>query len=824
MVKKMIELKNIKKNYISKGGNVVNALKDINLTLPSFGMVFIVGKSGSGKSTLLNVIGGLDEINEGNVYFDGKEINLKNKKTSDLYRKKDIGFVFQEYNLLDNNTVFENIELAAKLCGKTDKDINKAISEVGLSEYSSHFSNELSGGQKQRVAIARAIVKQPKVILADEPTGNLDSSTSDEIFALLKSLSKRRLVLVVTHDIAASEKYADRIITVKDGLIEKDEERTSTKENFQEKQAVENEIYDKDLPFRTIVKQGLKNLGYKKGRTILTVCLLFLSVAVMLWSQMFIATDSQKIMARSLHKNGEDIVFLYQEQYLSEGTPPSGSVSTISAPLSHEGLNYISSVVKPQIGTNITPSLIRKVVEVSKMSDVTSLGFELYDGAIDSEEKNYAYLSDYTIDKYFELFNVSKVNYADYIGKEIVFSTAQTEETVILAGVFKTDYRKYYEWDYEREHFFLKANLTQEQSMKAYYCEDKAEIAFLKKDKLLDLYEKESRGLYIFNVNSFVRTSSGEKVFGAYTVTLESENKSVDLNKPYFLIREEVSKFYSDSGEVENYVLKPGEIILPIKLYRDLFEPDYRSGAIPEFLGKKITVSLSNYGETDKLTKTKELTLKGVAEETHSDSSQYIYINGDDGKNIRSYTLFCNQNFAIANISTLSKGQLTEFFEMLREKYEIATANIMSYSVYDLEDTFKLSSVILQIIAVIMFIVSLLLVINTVFVFVTSKTKEIGIMRAFGISGKSIIEIHLVKVIFIAIVSFVLTNITAVGLIALTGAAFSGPNSLYCSWIAYDGITVLLSILCNMIFPILFSLLPLNKINRMKPVDAIRSV
>lgn len=819
----MIELKNIKKNYISKGGNVVNALKGINLTLPSFGMVFIVGKSGSGKSTLLNVVGGLDEINEGSVYFDGKEVNLKNKKASDLYRKKDIGFVFQEYNLLDNNTVFENVELAAKLCGKTDNDINEAISEVGLSEYSSHFSNELSGGQKQRVAIARAIVKQPKVILADEPTGNLDSSTSDEIFALLKSLSKRRLVLVVTHNIAASEKYADRIITLKDGLIEKDEERTSTKENLKEKQTFDNEIYDKDLPFKTIIKQGLKNLGYKKVRTILTICLLFLSFAVMLWSQMFIATDSQKIMARSLHKNGEDIIFLYQEKYLSEGTPPSGSVSTISAPLSHEGLNYVSSVVNPLIGSNTTFSLTRKVVTISKMSDVTSLGFELYDGAIDSEEKNYAYLSDYTIDRYFKLFNVSNVNYADHIGKEIVFSTEQTEETVILAGVFKTDYRKYYEWDYERENFFLKANLTQEQSMKAYYCQDKAEIAFLKKDKLLDLYKKEYRGQYSFNVNSFVRTSSGEEAFGAYTLTLESENKSVDLNKPYFYISEEVSKFYSDSGEVENYVLKPGEIILPIKLYRDLFESDYKSGAIPEFLGKKITVSLSNYGDTDKLSEIKELTLRGVAEETYSNDSSSIYIN-DDGEKITSYALFCNQNFAIVNISALSDRQLSEFFETLRGKFEIATANVMSYSVYSLEDTFKQSAFILETIAIIMFIVSLLFIVNSVSVFITGKTKEIGIMRAFGISGKSIIKIHLVKVIFIAIVSFVPTNISAIGLITLTCAAFSGPNSLYCSWIAYNYITVLLSILFSLIFPILFSLIPLNKINKMKPVDAIRSV
>ena len=223
----MLQIRDLTKRYTTKG-ETVEALDHVSLDFPETGMVFLLGKSGSGKSTLLNLAGGLDSPDEGEIIVKGKSSKDFTPSDFDSYRNTYVGFIFQEYNILNELTAGENVALALELQGKPkDKArIMELLSMVDLQGYADRKPNTLSGGQKQRVAIARALVKEPEIIMADEPTGALDSATGAQVFDTLKKLSKEKLVVIVSHDREFAETYADRIIELKDGKIVSDVTRS----------------------------------------------------------------------------------------------------------------------------------------------------------------------------------------------------------------------------------------------------------------------------------------------------------------------------------------------------------------------------------------------------------------------------------------------------------------------------------------------------------------------------------------------------------------------------------------------------------------------
>ncbi len=223
----MLQVRNLTKTYKIRGGASVVALNNVSLSFADKGMCFILGKSGSGKSTLLNAIGGLDSFDSGEIIIKGKSSSDFKQSDFDSYRNTYVGFIFQEYNILQEFNVEKNVQLALELQGKrADKQrVNSLLAEVGLEGYGKRKINQLSGGQKQRVAIARALVKDPEIILADEPTGALDSNTGIQVMEALQNLSKTRLVIVVTHDREFAEKYGDRVIEFKDGHVIRDDSK-----------------------------------------------------------------------------------------------------------------------------------------------------------------------------------------------------------------------------------------------------------------------------------------------------------------------------------------------------------------------------------------------------------------------------------------------------------------------------------------------------------------------------------------------------------------------------------------------------------------------
>ena len=266
----MLQLKNIIKDY-KMADTVVHALQDVSIDFRENEFVSILGHSGCGKTTLLNIIGGLDHYTSGDLIINGKSTKTFKDRDWDAYRNHSIGFVFQSYNLIPHQTVISNVELALTLSGVSKSERRKrakeALEKVGLGDQLTKKPNQLSGGQMQRVAIARALVNNPDILLADEPTGALDTATSVQIMELLKEIAKDKLVIMVTHNPELARDYSTRIIRLSDGKIIDDSNPIKGEE---EKPQDTSKTKKPSMSFLTALSLSLNNLLTKKGRTLLT--------------------------------------------------------------------------------------------------------------------------------------------------------------------------------------------------------------------------------------------------------------------------------------------------------------------------------------------------------------------------------------------------------------------------------------------------------------------------------------------------------------------------------------------------------------------------
>lgn len=392
----MIRLENVTKTYKMAKDNTVYALNNVSLTLPDKGLVFITGISGSGKSTLLNILGLLDKPNSGNIYIEDKNTKSFNAKATDYYRNTYVGFIFQEYNLLSNLNVSKNIELALNLQHKkiSPEEIKKVLERVGLTALEKRKINELSGGQKQRVAIARAIIKNPHIILADEPTGNLDTENSKQIFDLLKEISKERLVVVVTHDLDSAKLYADRLIEMKDGKISSDNEIEPKPQTPQSLKFIKSRLSffkSLSLSFSTLRKKKLK----------LAVMILLLTVSFTLFGFSYLLTkfDINKTHAKTLIEQHE---------------------SRIEITKKIKGKNYTTSspaitFTKDEL-QNIDSKLKKDTIKVSKAVE-NNWYLEFERANLNEDDKAYAYYEPYPTTLLFLECNDKELNNLKLLGK-----------------------------------------------------------------------------------------------------------------------------------------------------------------------------------------------------------------------------------------------------------------------------------------------------------------------------------------------------------------------------------------------------------------------
>lgn len=342
-----MRVREVTKTYRA-GKKRIEALKAISFELPERGMIFLLGRSGSGKSTLLNLLGGMDRPDGGEIESCGVRLDRATSAELDGYRRDCCGFVFQDYNLIPELTVGENVELGLRLQGKGREESGKkaqdALKAVGLEGYEGRKVTELSGGQRQRVAIARAVVKEPELILADEPTGALDEETGKEIFALLKELSKNRLVVTVTHERESAERYGDRVIELKEGKIvcdsgdggnpddsptpggdlpEKTEGRETARDTKGREKCEKAEAGKRAkagagrLPAGTAMRIGVKNFGKHPFRAAITAILSVIAFVFLGISLTIASIDVEEalinVLKESGQKNAKVIAYEYHE-------------------------------------------------------------------------------------------------------------------------------------------------------------------------------------------------------------------------------------------------------------------------------------------------------------------------------------------------------------------------------------------------------------------------------------------------------------------------------------------------------------------------------
>ena len=588
----MIKLDKVSKVYNINKPNEFAALKDISFELPDNGMIFITGKSGSGKTTLLNLLGGLDSPTSGELYLNDKKIDIKKRKFSDEYRRNYTGFVFQDFNLIEYETVFENVNIAARLLDKNADDVTDALKQVGLDKFAHSLAGNLSGGQKQRVAIARALIKYPKIILADEPTGNLDSENAGEVFDLLKRLSKDRLVVVVSHDEDSVAKYADGVLSLADGNIVSNTIRIPTiavKKNDDNREK-------KSTTFKTVIRLGVKNVRYKVGKTVVATLMLILSLTILLWGQMLFSTSTEKVIGRNLRRYPDGKLLFYKEDNINTGVHVDGiNVGNNHFPLSSGDIKSISDFVPviPIYGGEMTA-----LAMINSIDDIKKCGFRLAPSSREIAVDDEVYVSDFYIADYVKSEDAI-TDFGKYIDSEIEIQVAGQSKTVTIAGVFYTNYEKYFEYSYGYRGYYRKSNLNMADSQIAEYIGTIKNVYFCRKNFVYAGVQDVAFNYYV----SLSKQKDGSvKEYGRQPVRFSTATKEITVNDTLYLSDEDFS--VAEVGA--------DDIYLSWRLYARLFGEKINPEEPVRHIGEKVKITLAESDMNPTEYSLKEKIFKGI--------------------------------------------------------------------------------------------------------------------------------------------------------------------------------------------------------------------
>ena len=584
----MLELKKIKKTY-NAGGLKQNALNSVSIKFRKSEFVCILGPSGSGKTTLLNVLGGLDNYDDGDLIINGKSTRKFKSKDWDEYRNNVIGFIFQSYNLIGHISVLANVELSLKLSSVPKKERRQkaleVLEKVGLKNHIHKKPNELSGGQMQRVAIARSLVNDPEIILADEPTGALDTKTSKDIMDLIKKVSKGKLVIMVTHNETLAKEYATRIINLKDGKITGDTNPYDEKEDEKK----DYKFRKTKMSFKEALMLSLNNILTKKGRTILTA---FASSIGIIGIALILALS-----------NGFDKKVNEYEK---------GIMSAMPIIISKESMNMDEETISNLKGENKTeyPSeeyVVSKKNDMDLMTRTNNLTKD-YINYIMKTPKEYAYGVSFYSAKSFniinedkELIDSSKVNLGS-----VPYSFDKTAPNQVLDAYYDVLKGRMPQSKDELVLIVNAYNEVDENVLKALGLDGKEKISF---DEILnstlkivpnDNLYKEYNGLFIKNnnMNELYENSINLRVVGiirageqfpafvqnsSLCYTSEFNDYYIDLNENSKIVKEQRKKDYNiltgmpfdESMTKEIFLSYLGADELPMMIY--LYPKDFES-------------------------------------------------------------------------------------------------------------------------------------------------------------------------------------------------------------------------------------------------------
>lgn len=819
----MLQLKNVNKTYHSKKGTDCKALKNVSLTLGEKGLTFLLGKSGSGKSTLLNIIGGLDKADSGEILYNGQSLQDFSASDLDNYRNVMVGFVFQEFNLLEQLNVYENIELVLKMqkLDFTPQDIENALERVGMLGYGKRAVSELSGGQKQRVAIARALLKQSKIILADEPTGNLDSETSAEIFELLKDISKEKLVIVVTHDRESAENYGDGIVEIKDGEIVRN---TARQVNGQAQESVKPSVSKHRIPFVYKLRMALKNFGKHWVRSAITTLSIMLSVTLIVTSQVMLCWDTERDIARTYTENGAKIIRLR---------------SFDSSNPSRFTYSYVNE--------NAVQWLTNNGYEFRRgmyADDADLWGMEFYGERLPLEDGEYYYSEDYLKsllkgDYAFSDGSPIDIPYEQMVGKTIYRELQNgTLFYHTIKGVYKSVKNLFDEnWD-------GKSDLGK-------YLDSSYYVPTLKKRPTT----------YHFSGNPCISTRNqyndmyvtcGHKTLSygnEDNISLEEQNElrgGIDENGSIYQYYAGI--FGKNGYEEIKEPLADDEIMVSLELYNTLFPDniielspynheewnsykDYLEqykNLIPEHIGENIDIKYVRRDINETLLSLFGKKIIGV----DFDGSADITVAKDMIVNnlSQNYFIYGGENFHIEErdlyIPVTNYENLKKVLDVMRDDFGIGVSG-SHIGFYGEEEANMRGATNMGIIAAVASVLCIVLMIGMMSFSIISRKKEIGIFKALGCKNSDIKLIFLLEVLLIgliaAILAVVVTNLIVsfvnAGLISNQFPITGGITFIVMDWLSY-----LIILGASFVMTWIVSYLPLIKISRMKPVDAIKNL
>lgn len=800
----MIKLDKVSKVYNINKPNEFAALKNISFELPDNGMIFITGKSGSGKTTLLNLLGGLDSPTSGELCLDDKKIDLKKRKFADEYRRNYTGFVFQDFNLIEYETVFENVNIAARLLDKNADDVTDALKQVGLDKFAHSLAGNLSGGQKQRVAIARALIKYPKIILADEPTGNLDSENAGEVFDLLKRLSKDRLVVVVSHDEDSVAKYADGVLSLADGNIVSNTIRIPTiavKKNDDNREK-------KSTTFNTVIRLGVKNVRYKVGKTVVATLMLILSLTILLWGQMLFSTSTEKVVGRNLRRYPDGKLLFYKEDNINTGVHVDGiNVGNNHFPLSSGDIKSISDFVPviPIYGGEMTA-----LAMISSIDDIKKCGFRLAPSSREIAVDDEVYVSDFYIADYVKSEDVI-TDFGKYIDSEIEIQVAGQSKTVTIAGVFYTNYEKYFEYSYGYRGYYRKSNLNMADSQIAEYIGTIKNVYFCRKNFVYAGVQDVAFNYYV----SLSKQKDGSvKEYGRQPVRFSTATKEITVNDTLYLSDEDFS--VAEVGA--------DDIYLSWRLYARLFGEKINPEEPVRHIGEKVKITLAESDMNPTEYSLKEKVFKGIsniADTSEKGSYSMLMQYRNDEEFLKRAV---RPKIIIANFSGLSSNRIAKILSNARLTRDlIGDGWLVNYVYLTVESGFNSARIIMVGIGALTCLISVFVIVNLILSVVSSKVKEIGILKAIGLNSREISFIYQLKIFFLSLTSFICSSLISLIAIPLLAKAF-GDSSFYITWVTYDLTSAALAFTVAVIVPVVISFISLLKINKMKPVDAIRTL
>ena len=849
----MIELKNVYKTYKSKKSKNTKALDGVSVSFDDKGMTFILGKSGSGKSTLLNVLGGLDKYDDGDMLILGKSSKDFTQADFDSYRNTYVGFIFQEFNILEDYDVYENIILALQLQQKeiNKSEIDELLDRLELTDLKKRKVNELSGGQKQRVAIARALIKNPKIILADEPTGNLDSKTGSQVMELLKEIAKEKLVVVVSHDEEYAEKYGDRIIEIKDGKIVNDSKEVKENNNLKNTY----KTIKSHLPFKESFKLGIGSLKHKKIKLLFTIILIVATLGFLSCTDTLSSYNFSVAHSKLLAEKNEQFIQI-EKKHIFNNDKDDSYIKSMIIPIDDDSIKKIQSQVNKEnydvyryndaySGGRISELLRIKDdsmyyynsngIELVVTSDISKILKESIIGrnaTSDNEIVISNYVANLMIQKGVEVHETVTSNefkksnifepktYEDILNTNYNYYFGSSEKVKIV-GIINYDLSAVTN-DYTsnvlnkifvNENFITNRRTEKLSSLSSFY---ETEIV------VEGLTQDSDDGMMNGN-NSIAGLDHQIEYFDGTNWKTTSSLKENEVILSIYMLNCNDNSYYED---LNSYTSNNNSFYMN---YEDLTKR-FIANYIKEknVIGKKVDLKInySNYDSKDLVQDYNNLTVIGVYYEDNNCNDNSTCYYSTDASYFSSTIVEKYQQKKVEKFSILypmtDKSDFKKISNLFPMESELTIKSTYSEKMYSEKLVFDSLQKIAFYIGIVFLIFTIFLIINFMFNSISYRKKEIGVLRALGSRSRDVMKIFLWEGVCLALISGTIASI----LLVIVSNIMNSFVMSYLSGLLTTPFIVGIRqfvVIYLLVFNVtmISSILPILKISKMKPIDAI---